>query len=600
MTRNRVKILQLLETTQTGKPFFSILSKHIIYLLEKREKSMENDDWVVQEACSPHGLQEGGTFRKTLWLKLRNLVSTAIAIITRITDGDNNLDLLSQDNKASLNLWLETFQSPFITKALSWPRYDKNLNLIVNSQNRFNCRFPFSRRITEELVNSWNMLKGRNNMPVAFFNKVSHSQLQPILNAAAETDTINNVTCYISDLTHILYKEDASMEEYQAVQKCMLALFRGYRNKNGPKHNAVLEAFVLFMESNAQLKVLSEVLNFQPEILRDVDQWVEDQTNQDTFVVALSAFDSLVKYLVDGVPKIDKVDFCEKWKDVVSKAKHVAEAILLNKSTSSKLKESWRRIVFVQMFLEQLVPNASPTSPLARRLWSGARTIQDLSDIRFLNILTKTLKRCLQEIKLKLLCSWETLQCRVCKKDKLVKPVKLPCRHYICQACVPVGNPEQSCPICRKKIPPNWEVQPVALQPDDRKVLNQFEVACQSFFLDYLSTLCFPSTQTAYAEKAQPPDKKVIYALEKFVICNNTTQTISPIRQHFDQTPTVRSFILQLLLRCNRQSVQHHLDLQFQNMANIVDKKSLMDVYTQCWQDMMIHLSPGDAADLFN
>ncbi|XP_076815738.1 E3 ubiquitin-protein ligase rnf213-alpha-like isoform X2 [Clavelina lepadiformis] len=579
-----------------------ILEKIHLLLGDRENQTMNRDNWIIEEACSLQALQEGGTFRKTLWLRLKKLVATALAKIISTADADNNLDIIAngnQNNSMPLNAWFKLFKCQYVCQN----QWSIQGHFIVQRQINFTCRFPFARLIHDKLYRFWKLLEERNiEMKLdPFVDKVKNSPLQPLLSAIAEESGMVAIKCFIHDLVHLKYKslaEDTNHDlEYEVVEKSLLTLFKVQRRQQQVHNNALVDTFIIFMHSLSQLNCFAEIIAVNSCILTSSHEWIEKQSETLNFEIHHFAFDSLLKKLQTDAPNdIGKYETCKQWKSLVAKTKYVADKLISDADES--LQKSWKQIVFVEIFLDQLVPSSAnqesiqhyltALSPLARRLWVGASKLNDLSNLQFLNIITKTLQGCTKDIHLRLLCSWNDIRCRSCRSEKLDKPVLLPCKHRICQKCVPHAA-DSSCPQCRTKIVNPDKLMPIKLSLEQTKEFEVFKSACTSFFLEYLSTFCFPPPGSAARQQNRlPPDAKITEALENLVICEKQTRAMSPLQSNFDVNPTARSYILQLLLRCDRDLVQHQLNDHFNNMGIVLcDKHELMGVYTQCIQDIL-------------
>ncbi|XP_076818180.1 E3 ubiquitin-protein ligase rnf213-alpha-like [Clavelina lepadiformis] len=579
-----------------------ILEKIHLLLGDRENQTMNRDNWIIEEACSLQALQEGGTFRKTLWLRLKKLVATALAKIISTADVDNNLDIIvngNQNNSMLLNAWFKLFKCEYVCQN----QWSIQGDFIVQRQINFTCRFPFARLIHDKLYRFWKLLEERNiEMKLdPFVDKVKNSPLQPLLSAIAEESGMVAIKYFIHDLVHLKYKslaEDTNHDmEYEVVEESLLTLFKVQRRQKQLHNNALVDTFIIFMHSLSQLNYFAEIIAVNSCILTSNHEWIEKQSETLNFEIHNFAFDSLLKKLQTDAPNdIGKYETCKQWKSLVAKTKYVADKLISDADES--LQKSWKQIVFVEIFLDQLVPSSAnqesiqhyltALSPLARRLWVGASKLNDLSNLQFLNIITKTLQGCTKDIHLRLLCSWNDIRCRSCKSEKLDKPVLLPCKHRICQKCVPHAA-DSSCPQCRTKIVNPDKLMPIKLSLEQTKEFEVFKSACTSFFLEYLSTFCFPPPGSAARQQNRlPPDAKITEALENLVICEKQTRAMSPLQSNFDVNPTARSYILQLLLRCDRDLVQHQLNDHFNNMGIVLcDKQELMGVYTQCIQDIL-------------
>lgn len=76
------------------KTFYGALVKHIKNLLEEREKSLLDQEWVLKEALSGKNLQSGGTFQNVLSRKLDEVIIPIFAAVLLVVDQYSNLNIL--------------------------------------------------------------------------------------------------------------------------------------------------------------------------------------------------------------------------------------------------------------------------------------------------------------------------------------------------------------------------------------------------------------------------------------------------------------------------------------------------------------------------
>ena len=187
--RNRMQLMQPLfeDNHPIAVPFQKILLKRIIDLLKQRDQQIDLLAWSTEEACSHEALHEGGTFTKTLWLRLKRIVALVFAKIVSVLDEDDNLDLICKEKPDTfyfVNFWLQIFQNDNDVCSFSLSEILKNnKNFEVRGNADFSCQFPFSRKITELFSRIWNFsqdrtLERRRNM---FFNKVKELHLTAVV-----------------------------------------------------------------------------------------------------------------------------------------------------------------------------------------------------------------------------------------------------------------------------------------------------------------------------------------------------------------------------------------------------------------------------------
>ena len=126
--------------------------------------------------------------------------------------------------------------------------------------------------------------------------------------------------------------------------------------------------------------------------------------------------------------------------------------------------------------------------------------------------------------------------------------------------------------MCRAKFPDGYELSVTRLSLREKEEFDDFKQNCTSFFLQYLSTLCFPALGEAKPDATISDD--VWNCLQDLVVGDQDTREMTPIdMDSFDEAPTVRSFILQLLLRYDRENIQDLLEHHFHKMEKVMKEK---------------------------
>ena len=601
-------MLSLCFQNPAANSFFDILLKKIHLLLEDRERKMPaRDEWIIDLACSARSLQEGGTFTNVLWLRLKNIAAIAIAKIVSASDADNNLSLLNkaiQDSPKIAELWFKIFAHNHFWD-MQWTSMTMNeeSTFLVDGIIGFSCCFPFSRLVYDMLMKEWLLLKEANvqDQRKIFLKKMESFQISWILDTAEEIG-LGAIECFTHDLVRLMYKPRSSLQnhrkEYDVVQNYILNLFQSQKNNQQLLSNALLEIFVMLMDNKKSLRVFAEVLEILPDILSEWQQHLAN-VDLDAFSLHQKTFEAIVVQLYNtAVVSFDSVGECTEWMSSVRKATFLPEKLI--SSTNKVIQNKWYHLLFVYMFLEELLPVSDHDSDKinrylnflsghVRQLWSQAVTVDDLSDLSLLKCVVKILKICTEEIQLRLLCDWGEVGCIMCENNMLQEPVKLSCcQSYLCQKCA-TKEKTLNCPYCESTITHAEALQSQKLTDQQKEEFDSFNFACTSFFLEYLSTFCFPTIQDHLQNaNADPPGEEIFLALEELVVNDNRTKVISPVLAEMDLDPTARSYILQLLLRCDETMVEEQLENHFNKMEQVLtDRTALMMIYIKCKQDLI-------------
>ena len=151
------------------------------------------------------------------------------------------------------------------------------------------------------------------------------------------------------------------------------------------------------------------------------------------------------------------------------------------------------------------------------------------------------------------------------------EPVELPCRHIFCLQCTRdwITEERRTCPTCRDVVPQQFDFRPseklklvtsalmisrlslasISIYSQKTSGFVKFKSCCTAFFMELVAVYSFN-------EHARTPPQRDLVQLLMHLITRKrtgeaaTTRAFSPFTSDaIDATPTVRSFLLQLLLR---------------------------------------------------
>ncbi|XP_076810018.1 E3 ubiquitin-protein ligase rnf213-alpha-like isoform X2 [Clavelina lepadiformis] len=623
--RNRVKIMHHLCTgnTMITVPFLKIFFERIVKAIQNHEVALGcGTSWQHTEACSHEALQEGGTFGKTLWLRLKKMVTVAMAKIVSIIDEDDNLDLIcdEQVDPHLADFWLRMFNSDDACNFKFNETFHTASEFEIYNKLGFKCKFPFSRQITELFTKHWLCMHNAENH-ATFYTKVENFSINNVVADLLENKPMHFLHCYAHDLVNLKYKSDHDdMAEMNLITEALLAIFKSKQKLNLlGGNNMIASIYASFMASSCQLNQFSIFVGMFPDILneKNMENWLAEQRKCDDFVLHLFAFDAILQSLEANIQKLSEKDYYSKWRDLVKIVINTDIAFVQSSAITDhvqaiciKMESKRKSMAFIELFLKTLVPDGLESelfnkylqtlAPSARRLSKGAK-ISGLGDAKFLKIVIDTLRGCKNFIYHKHLLSWNDLKCKLCSKAKAVKPVVLPCKHFFCLNCIKLtANANiRECPICHQCFPEDFPISPTQLSAEQIVHMNAFKANCTSFFLEYLSNLCFPAPGSSSDNDVS---KDVTEVLQNLVICEEATRTMTPLEvetEMFDKTPTVRSFILQLLLRYNPEKTQSILETHFQKQDQILsNRQELMMIYIRCIEDSLQNRFSGLEAPL--
>ncbi|XP_078736318.1 E3 ubiquitin-protein ligase rnf213-alpha-like [Lampetra fluviatilis] len=131
--RSTQRVHLLLQLLETHGEFSEELMRQILRLMRRRDEDTDAPrDWMLKEACKVNAIQEGGSFRHTLWRRLQAVVTPLLAQLLSVVDRDSNLDLLTRADlpQELRSLWMQVFRDTRVlhvpySNDISWGRREE-------------------------------------------------------------------------------------------------------------------------------------------------------------------------------------------------------------------------------------------------------------------------------------------------------------------------------------------------------------------------------------------------------------------------------------------------------------------------------------------
>ncbi|XP_028266969.1 E3 ubiquitin-protein ligase rnf213-alpha-like isoform X1 [Parambassis ranga] len=622
----RVEILLTLlsDTDEIKGEFLETVKRHLHTLLETHDGnsflSMKSN-WVLKEASNIDALQEGGTFRHTLWRHVQAVVVPLLAHLVSVIDRDQNMDLLLDTNisESVKRLWLDIFGNDKLLEIshLNLDHSSETRAILVQnyiSQKRnLSCSMPFSWRIKDYLEELWvHALQHEGHTPQEFENFFWKTPLGLYIGKADPEMQAEFLQRYLQDFVSMMMNV-TSQEELQllcgALNSCVSELRLQLNDTETvtslPWVHAAYHAF------KTRLQNLSRMICIEPQVTQDLlrNQYARDGVE---LVLDVYAAYACVEYLE---PKVLDTDAQRQaWLRKVKKLQVPIEMICSEESVRhygersrvivTRVQAGWNRVFSLSLFVEHMLLGIEKLErklkPLVlettRALGQILEKNSDLKSQQSFEAVIGLLKKC-KDGAVEHIFRFGLTPCPVCMGDPQ-DPLCLPCQHIYCVNCIKqwLGPGQMYCPLCMQPVSDDFPMVPT----DDIRILinqhAQFRKQCNAFFIDLVSTVCFKDNC--------PPCSAVILHLLSFVMVEaNTvsilranqqilTKALSPFDDCVDKNPVVRSVVLKLLLKYSFDEVkdylqQHLLAVEQTKILEETDKTELYCLYINCLEDSM-------------
>ncbi|TNM97227.1 hypothetical protein fugu_015383 [Takifugu bimaculatus] len=611
----RVEILLTLlcDHDEIKAEFLQTVKAHLHSMLRTLESNTMERNWVIKEASNFDALQEGGTFRHTLWKRVQTVVVPLLAQLVSVVDRDQNLDILFDEdsNEPVKRLWLDIFSND---KLLEIPHLtpdhssDRKTLLVQNSilQNKMSCSLPFSWRIRNYLEELWVLAlqqegrtqqdfeelfwktplgryvrKANLEMQVEFYQRYLQDFVCMTMNVTCREhhELFYNALCCCVDELRLQFHVTSPVISFTWVH----AAYHHYKNR---------------------MQNLSRMICIEPQVL-DV-------------YAALACVECLEPR------QLDTDEQRQAWLQMVKKLQVPIELVCSEESLRNygeksqtivrNVQAGWSRIFSLSLFVENVllgIDNVEKKlTPVVlehtRQLGQILEKNSDLKTHQAFQQVIALLKIC-KEKAVDCLFRFGSALCAICIGDPQ-DPLCLPCDHIYCQACLKqwLCPGQMFCPLCTQPVNDDFQIVP---SEDVRVLVNQharFRKQCNAFFIDLVTSVCFKDNS--------PPCSDVIRHLLSFLIveaksvpllqgkCKTLTKMLSPFDDSVDKNPVVRSVVLKLLLKYSFDEVQGYLQqhlshIEQSNILEKTDKTELYLLYINCLEDSMYERFQFRSAD---
>ena len=623
------RIDKFLKGFRSKGPFKKItLMKLVDMVANKEQGSANNRSWLSKMSLYNESLKEGNTFREAVWSHLQEYIAPSLAQLMATIDTNSNLDLLESKDNWKIGLFMSIYREMKI------PITHSNHEVWIKAQGPAGMKFklPFS-WILVKTVNQCCNSQGGTTLPEEALQSTHEGT---ILAKAFEEGEGSIVSDYIADFIQLSVDTSEQTELdfisqmlYKGVQeaKDMENLMEGMEvvELNGesqdtskvPPKTKLSPMFIHseFIKMKEQVTRLTAILKVHRGILPKVEQ----KCAADKGISVDSA--ALLAALEEMAPDINMLAVDEErvnWENRVDQLQHLVEQIMLilfqdlykklisgnddEDRTGKIMKSQWDRILIFKLFLHHVIPIGIEEDlkkallPKIKLMWT---TLKE-PDMKTYS----TFKSVIQILKIinvqaaKLHYTGGVNECVICGEIP-EEAVALPCSHVGCLACLNQfmeqrGRPRR-CPVSKCKqpeIPDDFEMR--SNQDIQMAVArhNAFRSTLNLFFMDLVENFCFN-------ESKQPPEEKVFESLLNFVTTKAIgdeekigTKELSPFTEHgIDASPVIRSFILQLCMKSDRESAVAHIETFLKHKAKFFATEDegieLAQLYINCAEDLV-------------
>eukprot|EP00058_Branchiostoma_floridae_P013669 XP_002599157.1 hypothetical protein BRAFLDRAFT_68766 [Branchiostoma floridae] len=563
------KLMQLLlDRKDTGLSFCDVVKARIVQLLEEKEKSKADGgvNWLTNEAATHKAITEAGTLRQSAWNHLSSVIAPLLAEIVAYADRNCNLDhMATPAGEWAIPLFLAVLNDHNLVPF----HYNDMLSPLMNVQRQkipvlssgcgeqlFECRVPFSWVIRGQVDAMWKAAQkleaSTGETPDQALPRLFEESMlgRIILRAAKQDHSGEDIAArYLHDFVWMNYRMvTTDVEEIKLVCSAVEMSARELHAQSGSEEPFCLTIPAIhtaFSRVQGRLHNLSQLLETTPGLLQQlgaVDFESDTSMTVDTTAV-LVVLEGLTPEAHDVTTPRGRQSWLGRMQCVAPVVERVfaAAASLDNSSCYGEKSLTqvhvgrflWIRLQTLQMFMEHMFTAADGEESL---------------NTKQMDVL------------------WKVLSNEPQNDFKSVKTMKKVERFL--KSC----NSQAGIKHFREAVEKH----------------NAYRRCCNSFFMELVSRFCFAD--------GTPPEAGVVEMLLNYVVRREKEGTATQTKKFtpfeddcIDQTPVIRSFLLQLLLRANSQEVIDHMEKYLQAARRFVlDKQEVIEllvIFIQCMED---------------
>ncbi|XP_053495453.1 E3 ubiquitin-protein ligase rnf213-alpha [Ictalurus furcatus] len=618
-TRRVDILLTLLENSDKLKVMFmETLQKRLHLLLKTREDNADMPKhWVSREASNIEALQEGGTFKHTLWRRVQAVVTPFLAQLISVIDRNCNLDLLLDTNSEDevKNLWLLIFENKALLDIpyISTGQISESQTILIQSHmsagRTMSSTMPFSWRIKDLLDDLWEYTLQKEDQ--------SHKQFEEVFKRTVLGEYFEKVDKkmqkeffhrYLQDFVVLTMKVSTVGEQQllcAAMTSCANELCRR-RSSSVESELSLPLIHTAYHEFQKRLQNFSRMISILPQVVLSL------QGNPHVMHTAEMVLD--VYCVLACLEHLQHLELNRDWLKQVMKLQVPIEVVCSeqtlkqygerSREMAKHIQNRWRRIFTLALFVEHILLDIEAederlkplvmecTRNLGKVLEKGSDMKLEKTFLAVIDILRSCKERASE-----LIFKFGLQTCPVCRVEPQ-EPVELPCNHIFCQPCIRrwLIPGQMYCALCTQPVPDDFEQK---VSEDVRTCLKlnaQFRQRCNAFFIEVVSTVCFKDNS--------PPSRAVILHLLSFLMVEAKpdslshahsyihTKTLSPFNECMDRNPVIRSMVLKLLLKYSFDEVREYLEQHLMSILQSkllygTDKSELYALYINCFEDSM-------------
>ena len=572
-------LLIIFKNQNLHKKFFPILIKRITELQTEKEKELstpeESKSWISQ-VSKVNNVIKYATLKSSCQNYIETRVSHLFSGIISFIDCNKNLDLLlQQEPEWILDFWFEIFEDREILNLSYMNNFDnKNEFICINNFNSkagpdFKLKLPFSWIIKDyfdkliqlehfsnekfqiEINDKENFEQLQSAFEKSFFKK----KIDRFFDRFSQKEKFDFIMAYINDFILFSIAEPfENLDHFRIVKDRLIS----YCKKNYCRSQ---NEFKFLIGLHCSYEKLSLEINLFTKFAKIDSKCIEiiyKSDNKESNISFLAA-----RVLCDKYTKIEnemKPDQWFEWFEKVQKTSSLIEK-MINLSTVDKneiFKEFdslWQRTTLLKLYIENVCIKENDLYHRCLQFWKKFdKKLVDFKNKEIFEIFIKFLDSIFKfGINLMKKFSKKCQGCESKEPCKLFTTKNCP-NCLVCIECIERTKMIKKCQICAKNQDFNQELsfELSNINSEYENKIKSLKINFNMFYMDVVKNLCFKSPNERL------PEDGVIDLIIKNLLPRSNFQTEGPVLD-FNQTPSIKSSLFQLLLNFNEDVMKRHL-----------------------------------------
>ncbi|KAK9407005.1 putative E3 ubiquitin-protein ligase-like, partial [Crotalus adamanteus] len=388
--RSAKRIEILLSLLSEEGNFLKITKSRLTCLLKKQEENFfQVKEWVLREASNLTALQEGGTFRRTLWKRIQSMVTPFLAYMISILDRDYNLDLLVEPTTKNCvkALWLFIFNElklldiPYVMGQSSSQTKPIQVQNYMEVSTGAGNKMPFSWKIKDYLedlrVHAQHITNNEAHAE-KFLDIFQQTPLGQHIACYSEEEKAIFFHCYVRDFI-LLAMGVTSERELNMLQVALLSCVEEMKTASsdaGTRVPSLPWVHLGYHQFRSRLQNFSRILAVYPEVLHTLEQREKNRSCTLHSQMVLDVFAALActEMLSSAVLTWKSRAWLQQVKDLQMPIELVCAANCSQGSGSQcsqmlqEVKSQWNRVFSVSLFVEHVLLGAETLIPELKEL----------------------------------------------------------------------------------------------------------------------------------------------------------------------------------------------------------------------------------------